>query len=206
MIAIVDYGAGNLNSVKKAFDYLGANVRVTSQCESVAAADKIVLPGVGHFSALGALDHAGLRDALLEGIRTGKPFLGICLGLQWLFDGSEEAPDCAGAGLLSGRCRQFPAQVKSPHVGWNSLSFCDASLPGVSQSSSSRLLRNLAPDPFVYFTHSFHAPVTESTSATCEYGFPFSAAVERENIFGVQFHPEKSGTAGLLILKNFCEV
>jgi glutamine amidotransferase len=206
MIAIVDYGAGNINSVKKAFDYLGAKVTVTSQYEVVAAADKIVLPGVGHFSALAALDRAGLRDALLEGIRAGKPFLGICLGLQWLFDGSEEAPDCAGAGLLSGRCRQFPAQVKSPHVGWNNLSFCDASLPRFSRSSPSRLLRNVAPDPFVYFTHSFHAPVTESTAAITEYGLPFSSAVERGNIFGVQFHPEKSGTAGLLILKNFCEV
>jgi imidazole glycerol-phosphate synthase subunit HisH len=205
MIAIVDYGAGNLNSVKKAFDYLGADVTVTNQCESVAAADKIVLPGVGHFSALAALDRAGLRDALLEGIRAGKPFLGICLGLQWLFDGSEEAPDSAGAGLLSGRCRQFPARVKSPHVGWNSLSL-DVSDSAKSRNGNSRLLRCLPPASFVYFTHSFYAPVTEATSAIADYGLPFSAAVERGNIFGVQFHPEKSGTAGLLVLKNFSEV
>ena len=206
MIAIVDYGACNLNSVKKAFDHLGAEVTVTAKSEAVAAADKIVLPGVGHFSALAALDRAGLRQALMKGILTGKPFLGICLGMQWLFDGSEEAPDFAGAGVFPGRCRQFPAKVKSPHVGWNSLSLIAASPSRPPLSEGSRLLRHLPSDSFVYFTHSFHAPVTESTSATTEYGVPFSAAVERDNIFGVQFHPEKSGTAGLLILKTFCEV
>jgi imidazole glycerol-phosphate synthase subunit HisH len=205
MIAIVDYGAGNLNSVKKAFDHLGVDVTITSRSEVIASSDKIVLPGVGHFSALAALDHGGLRDALLEGIRAGKPFLGICLGLQWLFDGSEEAPNFAGAGVLPGRCRQFPAQVKSPHVGWNSLSV-EISDSGKSGNGKSKLLRYLSPEPFVYFTHSFHAPVTEATSAITEYGLPFAAAVERNNIFGVQFHPEKSGAAGLLILKNFCEV
>jgi hypothetical protein len=119
--AIVDYGAGNLNSVKKAFDYLGANVVLTTQPETVAAAEKIVLPGVGHFSALGALDNTGLRDAVLQGASAGKPFLGICLGMQWLFEGSDEAPEFAGAGIFAGRCRPFPASVKSPHVGWNSL-------------------------------------------------------------------------------------
>lgn len=196
MIAIVDYGAGNLTSVKKAFDHLGADVAITGEFESIDAADKIVLPGVGHFSALSALNTAGLRDALLRGILAGKPFLGICLGMQWLFDGSEEAPGLAGAGLLSGRCRQFPEEVKSPHVGWNSLSL----------SAESKLLRHLPSDSFVYFTHSFYAPVTSPTSATTDYGVPFSAAVERGNIFGVQFHPEKSGTAGLFILRNFCEV
>jgi glutamine amidotransferase len=206
MIAIVDYGAGNLNSVKKAFHHLGAEVTVTGQSEAVAGADKIVLPGVGHFSALATLDQTGLRDALMNGIAARKPFLGICLGMQWLFDGSEEAPNFAGAGLFHGRCRQFPAHVKSPHVGWNSLSVLGPSLPGAPRSGGSRLLRHLPLDAFVYFTHSFHAPVTEATSATTEYGLPFTAAVERDSIFGVQFHPEKSGTAGLLILKNFCEV
>ena len=120
-IAIVDYGAGNLNSVKKAFDYLGAKVVVTTQPETVATADKIVLPGVGHFSALGGLDNTGLRDAVLQGASAGKPFLGICLGMQWLFEGSDEAPEFAGAGIFAGRCRPFPSSVKSPHVGWNSL-------------------------------------------------------------------------------------
>jgi imidazole glycerol-phosphate synthase subunit HisH len=206
MIVIVDYGAGNLSSVRKAFDHLGAEVTITGQSSTIDAADKIVLPGVGHFSALSALNVAGRSGALLKSILAGKPFLGICLGMQWLFDGSEEAPDFAGAGLLPGRCRHFPAQVKSPHVGWNSLSLSGTSEVGKLGSGKSRLLRHLQPDSYVYFTHSFHAPVTEATSATTEYGLPFSAAVERDNVFGVQFHPEKSGMAGLLILKNFREV
>jgi glutamine amidotransferase len=195
-IAIVDYGAGNLNSVKKAFDYLGVKVVVTAQPEVVAAAGKIVLPGVGHFSALGGLENLGLRDAVLEGAKAGKPFLGICLGMQWLFEGSDEAPECAGAGIFAGRCRPFPSSVKSPHVGWNSLAVREGSC----------LLRNVASDSFVYFTHSFQAPVVAATTASTEYGAPFSAVVEKENIFGVQFHPEKSWTVGLLMLKNFCEV
>jgi imidazole glycerol-phosphate synthase subunit HisH len=200
-IAIVDYGAGNLNSVKKAFDYLGAKVVVTTQPEVVATADKIVLPGVGHFSALGGLDNTGLRDAVLQGARAGKPFLGICLGMQWLFEGSDEAPEFVGAGIFAGRCRPFPSSVKSPHVGWNSLV-----VPENSARESSRLLRNVVPDSFVYYTHSFQAPVVAATTAASEYGARFSAVVEQENIFGVQFHPEKSWTVGLLILENFCEV
>jgi glutamine amidotransferase len=195
-IAIVDYGAGNLNSVKKAFDYLGAKVVVTTQPEIVATAEKIVLPGVGHFSALGGLDNTGLRDAVLQGANAGKPFLGICLGMQWLFEGSDEAPEFAGAGIFAGRCRPFPSSVKSPHVGWNSLTVREGS----------RLLRNVAPESFVYYTHSFQAPVVAATTAATEYGAQFSAVVEQGNIFGVQFHPEKSWTVGLLILKNFCEV
>ena len=200
-IAIVDYGAGNLNSVKKAFDYLGAKVVVTTQPEVVATADKIVLPGVGHFSALGGLDNTGLRDAVLQGAKSAKPLLGICLGMQWLFEGSDEAPEFTGAGILTGRCRPFPSSVKSPHVGWNSLALRESSAP-----QSSRLLRDVAPDSFVYYTHSFQAPVVAATTASSEYGAQFSAVVEQENIFGVQFHPEKSWTVGLLILKNFCEV
>ncbi len=196
MIAIVDYGAGNLNSVKKAFDHLGAKVVVSARPETIAAADKIVLPGVGHFSALGGLDSTGVRDAVLQSANAGKPFLGICLGMQWLFDGSDEAPEFAGAGIFAGRCRQFPPSVKSPHVGWNSLSVRE----------SSRLLRSVAPDSFVYYTHSFQAPVVAATAAATEYGASFSAVVEQGNIFGVQFHPEKSWTVGLRILKNFCEV
>jgi glutamine amidotransferase len=196
MIAIVDYGAGNLNSVRKAFDYLGADVVVTNEPETVTAADKLVLPGVGHFSSLRALNRAGLREALLQTASAGKPFLGICLGMQWLFDGSDESNEVAGAGIFPGRCRQFPTTVKSPHVGWNSLTV----------QKGSRLLRGIAQDSFVYYTHSFHAPVLPATSAASEYGLQFTAAVERDNIFGVQFHPEKSGDVGLAILKNFCEV
>jgi imidazole glycerol-phosphate synthase subunit HisH len=220
MMAIVDYGAGNLNSVKKAFDHLGAGVVVTAQPEVIAAADKIVLPGVGHYNALAALDNKGLREAVLQGAKAGKPFLGICLGMQWLFEGSDEAPGFPGAGILPGRCHPFPASVKSPHVGWNSLSITkyspledssgedssrEASPQPGSPRKESRLLRNVAPDSFVYFTHSFQAPVVAATAAATAYGAPFSAVVEQENICGVQFHPEKSSTVGLLILKNFCE-
>jgi imidazole glycerol-phosphate synthase subunit HisH len=192
----VDYGAGNLNSVKKAFDHLGADVVVTDQSQMVTAADKVVLPGVGHFSSLRALNRTGLREALLRAASAGKPFLGICLGMQWLFDGSEECSEVAGASIFPGSCQRFPSSVKSPHVGWNSLTV----------QEDSRLLRGIAQDSFVYYTHSFHAPVLNATTAASEYGLPFTAAIERNNIFGVQFHPEKSGDVGLAILKNFCEI
>jgi imidazole glycerol-phosphate synthase subunit HisH len=196
MIAIVDYGAGNLNSVKKAFDYLGAEVVVTDQPATIAAADRIVFPGVGHFSALQVLEPTGLREALLRGASSGKPLLAICVGMQWLFDGSEECSEVAGAGIFPGMCRQFPSSVKSPHVGWNSLAI----------QEGSRLLRGIAQESYVYYTHSFHAPVVASMSAVTDYGLRFAGAVEQDNIFGVQFHPEKSGEVGLSILKNFCAV
>ena len=196
MIAIVDYGAGNLNSVKKAFDYLGAEVIVTDRIEALTAADKIVLPGVGHFSSLRALERTGLREALLNGATAGKPFLGICLGMQWLFKGSEECHEVEGAGIFLGRCERFPSSVKSPHVGWNSLAI----------QEGSRLLRGVAEDSFVYYTHSFYAPEVAGTVAASEYGLRFAGAVEQGTVFGVQFHPEKSGDVGLAILNNFCEV
>ncbi len=196
MIAIVDYGAGNLNSVKKAFDYLGAKVVVTDRPATIAGADKIVFPGVGHFSSLQALEPTGLREALLQGASSGKPFLGICVGMQWLFEGSEESPDVAGAGIFPGKCQRFPSSVKSPHVGWNSLAI----------QADSRLLRGIAQESYVYYTHSFHAPLVTSMSAATDYGLSFAGAVEQGSIFGVQFNPEKSGDVGLSILKNFCEV
>ncbi len=196
MIAIVDYGAGNLNSVKKAFVHLGAEVVVTNQPETVAVASKIVLPGVGHFSSLQALNRTGLREVLLQSACSGQLLLGICLGMQWLFEGSEECAEVTGAGIFPGKCRQFPSAIKSPHVGWNSLLV----------QEGSRLLHGIAQNSFVYYTHSFHAPVVTETTAASEYGRLFAGAVERGNIFGVQFHPEKSGDAGLSILKNFCEV
>jgi len=143
---------------------------------------------------------------LLQAAGAGKPFLGICLGMQWLFEGSDEAPRLAGAGILAGRCRPFPSSVKSPHVGWNSLLVRESLVRENSAAQSSRLLRNVAPDSFVYYTHSFQAPVVAATTAASEYGAQFSAVVEQDNIFGVQFHPEKSWIVGLLILKNFCEV
>ena len=196
MIAIVDYGAGNITSVKKAFVHIGADMIVTNRSEDVLSADQIVLPGVGHFAALHALDRDGLRDALLNSISAGKPFLGICLGMQWLFEGSEEAPQIVGARRFAGRCCRFPTTVQSPHVGWNSLMV----------SEGSRLLAGIASGSFVYYTHSFHAPLVESTTASTEYGSSFSGVVEHANVFGVQFHPEKSAAVGLQILKNFCEI
>jgi len=194
MIAVVDYRAGNLTSVKKALDHLSADAIVTRDPEVVAHADKIILPGVGHFSATAILEETGLRTAILRRIAETVPFLGVCVGMQWMFESSAEAPGTRGLGLFSGTCGPFPESVKSPHVGWNSL-ICD---PG------SRLLRGIPSGSFVYFTHSYSAPVVKATTARCEYGGEFSAAIEQDNLFGVQFHPEKSGDLGLQLLENFC--
>jgi len=196
MIAIVDYGASNLLSVKKALDHLGQECAITAEPACVARATRLVLPGVGHFASTASLGASGLRDAIAGAIGRGVPFLGICVGMQWMFEGSQESPETPGLGLLSGECERFPANVKSPHVGWNRLEI----------DASSRLLGGLPPSPFVYFTHSFRAPVNGTTVASCDYGGRFSAAVERDRLFGVQFHPEKSGEIGLLLLRNFCEL
>lgn len=193
MTAIIDYGAGNLTSVKKALDWLGQSCAVTSDPTEVQRAEKIILPGVGHFSTTSALARLGLQNAIETAIARGTPFLGICVGLQWMFEGSEESDSTPALGLFQGSCERFPASVKSPHVGWNQIVI----------SQSSRLFREM-PSSFVYFTHSFRAPITEATTACCEYGGRFSAAVEKGNVFGVQFHPEKSGEFGLRLLKNFC--
>jgi imidazole glycerol-phosphate synthase subunit HisH len=155
------------------------------------------LPGVGHFAATSALSEAGLREAIAESIKRGVPFLGICVGLQWMIDSSQEAPDVPGLGLWPGQCERFPAAVKSPHVGWNQLAI---------KNGASRLLRAIPSESFVYFTHSFRVPLLDATVAECEYGGTFSAAVEQDNLFGVQFHPEKSGAVGLKVLENFCEL
>ena len=194
MIAIVDYGAGNLVSVKKSLDWLGQECIVTSDPAQVESAAKVVLPGVGHFASTAALERSGLRGAIADSIRRGIPFLGICVGMQWMFERSQESPQTSGLGVLEGECERFPASVKSPHVGWNQLQV----------AASSRLLRGVKSSSFVYFTHSFRAPLTATTVACCEYGGQFSAAVERDHLFGVQFHPEKSGEIGLQLLGNFC--
>jgi len=194
MIAIVDYGAGNLVSVKKALDWLGQECAITSDPGQVEKAAKIVLPGVGHFASTAALGRSGLRDAIADAIGRGVPFLGICVGMQWMYERSQESPQTPGLGVLNGECERFPASVKSPHVGWNQLEV----------APSSRLLRGVPQSSFVYFTHSFRAPVTETTVAGCDYGGRFSAAVERDHLFGVQFHPEKSAEIGLKMLANFC--
>ncbi len=197
MIAIVDYKAGNIASVKKAFDHLGADTIVTGQPDAVARAEKIVLPGVGHFAATKALDDSGLRETIIERIERKTPFLGICVGMQWMLASSEEAPDVHGLALWPGECSRFPFRVKSPHVGWNSL---------LIRNRESRLLSGIPDGTFVYFTHSYRVPLLSYTAAECEYGGGFSAAVEQDNMFGVQFHPEKSGSAGLKMLENFCRL
>jgi imidazole glycerol-phosphate synthase subunit HisH len=195
VIAIIDYQAGNLASVKKAFDYLEYESTITSDPAEITRASKVVLPGVGNFEATTALSGA-LQAAVVKTIDRQIPLLGICLGMQWMFESSREAPQLRGLGLFAGECEKFPAAVKSPHVGWNRLQV----------SGASRLLCGLSQDSFVYFTHSYRAPLVEATVGKCEYGGSFSAVVERGELFGVQFHPEKSGMAGLHLLRNFCEL
>lgn len=202
MIAIVDYGAGNPVSVKKGLDWLRAlnwlrqECLITSDPEQVSSAEKIVLPGVGHFASTSTMKDSGLQSAILRSIGRGIPFLGICVGMQWMFEGSEESPETPGLALFHGTCERFPANVRAPHVGWNRIQF----------NESSRLFQGVPASPFVYFTHSFRAPVIDATTVCCEYGGRFSAAVERGHLFGVQFHPEKSGDAGLKLLSNFCSL
>jgi glutamine amidotransferase len=205
MIAVIDYKAGNLTSVVKALRYLGADdVVVTQSPEDVLRADKIVLPGVGHFQSTQLLADLGLTQAIREAVAPGKatPFLGICVGLQWLYAGSTEAAGTAGLGHFRGECERFPAiyagaELKSPHVGWNSLEHIRA---------DSRLLAGVREGSFVYFTHSWRAPVSKDTAAVTLYGDPFTSVVERGNVMGVQFHPEKSAETGLKVLKNFLEL
>jgi imidazole glycerol-phosphate synthase subunit HisH len=196
MIAVVDYKAGNLTSVMKALASVGADAVSTDDPEVVKHAAKIILPGVGHFQATTFLEQHGLRHAIEERVAQGVPFLGICVGLQWLFQGSTEAPGTSGLGAFDAVCDRFAPGRKVPHVGWNSLATRD----------DSRLLRNVPSGSFVYFTHSYHAPIIRDTVAVTDYGTPFTAAVERANIMGVQFHPEKSGPVGLQILHNFLEI
>ena len=196
-IAVVDYGAGNLTSVLKGLRAAGAAPVVTAEAPALSRADGIVVPGVGHFGATAAIGPA-LRNALLAAAAAGTPILGICLGLQFLFEGSTEATGVPGLGLLRGECALLPSSsdLKVPHVGWNTLSI----------RRTSTLLADLDDGAQVYFTHSYAAPVTEATVATTEHGVPFAAVVERGNVFGVQFHPEKSSDAGLRILRSFVQI
>ncbi len=194
MIAVVDYGAGNVTSVKRALEHLGRECVVTSDADLVEGAERVIVPGVGHFGATAAFSSTALGAALERQVARGTCVLGVCLGMQWLFESSDEAPGQAGLGAFAGRCRSFPATVKSPHVGWDQLEI----------GATSRLLRGLSSGVFAYFSHSYRAPVVAETVASCGYGAPHSAAVERDNLFGVQFHPEKSGETGLAVLRNFC--
>lgn len=196
-IAIVDYGAGNLASVKKALESLGESVVITSDPERVSRCDKLIVPGVGHFAATATLNATGLRQAIETAMARGTPLLGICLGMQWMFGSSTEAPDLAGLGIFFGECTHFPADVKAPHVGWNQLEL---------RGGNSRLLNGIPQKSFVYFTHSYRVPVVEQTVATCEYAGLFSAVVEQDHVLGVQFHPEKSGSVGKKLLENFCRL
>ncbi len=200
MIAIIDYQAGNLTSVVKAVRFLGAqSVVVTQSPQDLLQAGKILLPGVGNFRSTELLNTLGLTAAIRQAIAAGIPFLGICVGLQWLYQGSTEATETHGLGHFAGRCERFPAtlageRVKSPHVGWNSL---ESIRPG------SRLLCGVPSGSYVYYTHSWRAPLSPDTAAETVYAEAFTAAVERGNVMGVQFHPEKSADVGLQVLKNF---
>ncbi|MEO6828863.1 MAG: imidazole glycerol phosphate synthase subunit HisH [Acidobacteriaceae bacterium] len=193
---VIDYQTGNLNSVCKALRALGADVHVTSRPEGLRDAARIVLPGVGHFASTEVLLTSGIGDAIQEQAANGIPFLGICVGLQWLFAGSTEAPETPGLGIFPAMCDRFSSSVKSPHVGWNSL----------ESTADSRLLQGLPPSPFVYFTHSYRAENMSATTAVTNYGGQFSSVVERQNWMAVQFHPEKSGTVGRKILENFMKI
>ena len=198
MIALIDYGAGNLTSVRKAFTALEADICVPTSPADLERASAVVVPGVGHFAATAALGPEWVA-AIRSSIERGCPLLGICLGMQWLFEGSDEANECPGLGVLPGRCRRLSGvdargqSLKVPHVGWNSLSL----------QRDASIVAGVKPESQVYFTHSFMAPVTDDTVAVTTHGEPFAAIVERGRISGVQFHPEKSGDVGLAVLRNF---
>ena len=201
MIAIIDYDAGNIMSVVKAFKYLGCDCVLTRDREVLLSADKLVLPGVGCFKdAADNLKKYGLEPVIKECVAKGKPFLGICLGMQLLFDESEESPGVKGLSLLPGKCIKIPDNkgLKVPQIGWNSLEF----------PNESRLMKGVPEGAFVYFVHSYYisAENPSDVCATTEYGVTVHAAVERNNIYGCQFHPEKSSEVGLKILKNFAEI
>lgn len=201
MISIFDYGAGNLRSVENTLGAIGAEYRLIRTAEDLRLATKVILPGVGHFGQMmRTLDHMNVRGALLETLRAGVPFLGICLGLQALFSTSEEAPEVTGLGLFEGQVKRFQmdpliADMRIPHMGWNQLTCV----------RPSRLLKETGENPYVYFAHSYYAPVVSATAAVCEYSVPYTAVLEQDNICGVQFHPEKSGDLGLKIVTNFVE-
>lgn len=201
MIAVIDYDAGNIKSVEKALESLGAEVIVTRDPDTLLAADKVILPGVGAFGdAMGRLHEYGLVDVIKKIIDNGTPFMGICLGLQLLFDSSEEAPGVEGLGILPGSIVRFSDShgLKIPQIGWNALSFMN----------DSPIFKDIEEGAFVYFVHSYYlkADVMSDVAATTEYGDLVHAAVHRDNVYACQFHPEKSSSVGLKILKNFIEL
>ena len=197
-VTIVDYGAGNVPSVERALERLGAESERTSSPERIAKAEALLLPGVGHYAALvRALDEQNMRTPLVGAIQQGVPFLGICLGLQVLYESSEEAPELRGLELLAGTVCALPSNVKLPHMGWNQ----------VVLTRHSCLLDGIESSAYFYFAHSYAVLDSNGTmAATCSHGTPFAAVVEKENIFAVQFHPEKSGDAGARLLRNFLRI
>ncbi len=202
MIGIIDYGAGNIKSVEKALELLGQEVFISSDPEKIQKADRVILPGVGSFgSAMENIRKLGLEEAIKELVKKGKPFLGICLGLQMLFESSEESPGVKGLSILPGKILRIPDQkgLKIPHMGWNSLEF----------PNESRLFSHLkGSEPYVYFVHSYYLKAEDESmvAATAKYGVTIHAAVEKDNVFACQFHPEKSSEVGLSILKKFVEL
>ena len=202
MISIIDYDAGNIKSVEKAIEFLGEEVEITSDKEKILASDGVILPGVGAFGvAMEKLHSRNLVETIKEYAKTGKPFLGICLGLQLLFDESDETPGVKGLGLLEGKIKRIPSEyedgtiLKVPHIGWNSIDI----------NPSRKLMKGIPSDSYVYFVHSFYLEAANLSDviATTEYGVKIHAAVERDNIMATQFHPEKSSDVGLKILSNF---
>ncbi len=196
MICIVDYGAGNLRSVQKALEHLGAQAQVSSSAKDIESSDKIILPGVGAFGkAVDAIDRLGLRPSLVQSIEQNKPFLGICLGLQLLFENSEENPEARGLSVLAGHVVRFPKNLKVPHLGWNVL----------QQTSDSPLWQGIADESYFYFAHSYYVLPKDAslTVGASDYSFRFPVAIRKGNLFGLQFHPEKSQKRGLQILRNF---
>jgi imidazole glycerol phosphate synthase glutamine amidotransferase subunit len=194
-VTIIDYGAGNVASVERALQRLGAESQRTSSPESISKAEALLLPGVGHYAALArALDEKEIRGPLVEAIRSGVPFLGICLGLQVLYESSEEAPQLRGLNMLLGKVVALPSSAKLPHMGWNQ----------VVVRRESRLLAGIGPDAYFYFAHSYAAmDSSDAAAAICHYGSEFAAVIEQQNVFAVQFHPEKSGDSGARVLQNF---
>ncbi len=196
-VTLIDYEAGNVTSVERALGRLGAESVRARRGEDVARANALVLPGVGHYAALArALEKEGLRESLLESLARGVPFLGICLGLQALYEGSDEAPTLAGLSFIPGRVRTLPSSVKLPHMGWNQLRV----------KRESALLEGIGPGDYFYFAHSYAAPAVDGEAeavATCTHGAEFVAVLEKQNVRAVQFHPEKSGAAGSRVLRNF---
>ncbi len=201
MIAIIDYGAGNLQSVKKAFDFIGAESVITNDPKVILSADKILLPGVGSFGdAMDSMEKNGLVETVKECALSGKPFLGICLGLQLLFEESEESPGVKGLGIFKGKIKKFSSDMglKIPHIGWNSLE--------IKQKDT--LFKDIPENAYVYFVHSYylHAEDENDIATVTNYGIDFHSAVGKNNIFATQFHPEKSGDVGLQILRNFASM